>query len=141
MKWTSSSKPGKQRKALFNAPLHRRRKIMTAPLSPELREEYGIRNIPVRVNDEVVIMRGRFKGTRGKVAKVDLRKMRIFIEGVTIKNARGEPRFYPIHPSNVMIVKLDLSDERRREAIERRKNERAKQLALQKALRELSLQA
>ena len=138
MRWTSSSKPSKQRKYLFNAPLHKRRKLMAAMLSPELREEYGIRNIPVRKGDEVIVLRGNWKGHRGKVVEVDLRAMRIYVDGVTIKNARGEPRYYPIHPSNVMIVKLDLSDPKRREYIEKRRNEREKQLAIQKELRELT---
>ncbi|ABM81141.1 50S ribosomal protein L24 [Hyperthermus butylicus] len=133
MRWVKSSQPRKQRRALFNAPLHKRQKLMAAPLSPELRKQYGIRSLPVRVGDEVVIMRGDFKGHRGKVVRVDLRRMRIFVEGVTITNARGEPRYYPIHPSNVMIVSLNLDDERRRQIIERKRRQRELQLALMKA--------
>ena len=121
MKWVKSSQPKKQRKALFNAPLHKRQKLMAAPLSPELRKQYGVRSLPVRAGDEVVVMRGGFRGHKGKVARVDLRRMRIYIEGATINNARGEPRYYPIHPSNVMIVNLNLDDKKRREMLERRK--------------------
>ena len=130
MRWVKSSQPRKQRRALFNAPLHKRQKLMSAPLSPELRKQYGIRNLPVRKGDEVVIMRGNFKGHRGKVVRVDLRRMRIYVDGATIKNARGEPRYYPIHPSNVMIVSLNLDDKARREIIERKKKGRELQLAL-----------
>ncbi len=130
MRWVKSSQPRKQRRALFNAPLHKRQKLMSALLSPELRKQYGIRNLPVRKGDEVVIMRGSFKGHRGKVVRVDLRRMRIYVDGVTIKNARGEPRYYPIHPSNVMIVSLNLDDKARREIIERKKKGRELQLAL-----------
>ena len=132
MRWTQSHQPKKQRRALFNAPLHKRQKLMAAPLSPELRKQYGIRSLPVRVGDEVVILRGDFKGHRGKVVKVDLRRMRIYVEGATVTNARGEPRYYPIHPSNVMIVSLNLEDKRRREIIERKRRQRELQLALQK---------
>ena len=32
----------------------------------------------------------------------------------------GTEVFYPIHPSNVMIVELNLEDERRKKIIERR---------------------
>ncbi len=124
MRWTKSSQPRKQRRTLYRAPLHKRQKLVAAPLSPELRKQYGIRTLPVRVGDEVVIMRGMFKGHRGKVVKVDLRKMRIHVEGATITNARGEPRFYPIHPSNVMIVSLKLDDERRKAIIERKRQGR-----------------
>ena len=123
MRWVKSSQPRKQRRALFNAPLHKRQKLMSAPLSPELRKQYGIRNLPVRKGDEVVIM-------RGNVVRVDLRRMRIYVDGATIKNARGEPRYYPIHPSNVMIVSLNLDDKARREIIERKKKGRELQLAL-----------
>ncbi|MCE4610652.1 MAG: 50S ribosomal protein L24 [Desulfurococcales archaeon] len=121
---TKSRQPRKQRKAFFNAPLHARQKMMSAPLSPELREKYGIRNLPVRKGDKVRIMRGDFKGHEGKVVKVDLRRMKIYVEGVTIKRSDGTPVFRPIHPSNVMIIELDLSDEYRKSIIERRKRAR-----------------
>ncbi|MET1100886.1 MAG: 50S ribosomal protein L24 [Pyrodictiaceae archaeon] len=137
MKWTKSSQPRKQRRALFQAPLHKRRKIMAAPLSPELRKEYGIRSLPVRSGDEVVVLRGNWKGHKGKVVKVDLRRMRIYIEGVTVKNARGEPKYYPIHPSNVMIVKLNLDDKKRRELIERKRRLREQYLRFLHGTKEL----
>ncbi|MEM4738276.1 MAG: 50S ribosomal protein L24, partial [Acidilobaceae archaeon] len=60
-----SSQPRKQRLALFTAPLHTRQKLMSAPLSPELREKYGVKNLPVRKGDKVRIMRGDFKGHEG----------------------------------------------------------------------------
>ncbi len=132
MRLTESRQPRKQRKALFNAPLHKRQKLVSAPLSPELRERYGVRSLPVRKGDEVLIMRGDWKGQKGKVARVDLKRMRIYIEGITVKNARGEPRYYPIHPSNVMIVNLNLDDKRRKEIIERRRRGREATLKLMK---------
>lgn len=118
---TRSSKPGKQRKALFNAPLHLRHKLLTAPLSRELREKYGIRRLPVRKGDVVRIMRGDWKGHEGKVVRVDLKKVRIYVEGVQRKKVDQTPVYYPTHPSKVMIIKLDLSDKWRRKMIERRK--------------------
>jgi len=135
VKWVKSSQPKKQRRALFNAPLHKRQKLMAAPLSPELRKQYGVKTLPIRKGDEVVILRGGFRGHRGKVTRVDLRSMRIYVEGATVNNARGEPRYYPIHPSNVMIVSLDLSDKRRRELLERKKAARELFKALQEAAR------
>ena len=124
MNWIKSSHPSKQRKAFFNAPLHKRQKFMTAMLSPELREKYGIKRLPVRKNDVIRILRGSWAGHEGKVVEVDLKRMRIFVEGVTIKRADGTPRYYPIHPSKVMIVKLDLSDPKRKEIIERKRKAR-----------------
>jgi len=118
---TKSIKPSKQRKALYNAPLHVLRKMFNAPLSEELVEKYGVKRLPVRVGDVVKIMRGDWKGHEGRVVEVDTKRIRIFVEGVQIKKADGSPVYYPIHPSKVMIIKLDLSDKWRRKIIERRK--------------------
>jgi len=117
---TGSRQPRKQRRAYYNAPLHIRWKLMSATLSPELREKFGVRSLPVRKGDKVKVMRGSFKGHIGKVAKIDLRRYRIFIDGVTITRSDGSPVFRPIHPSKVMIVELDLSDPWRRKILERR---------------------
>jgi len=65
-------------------------------------------------------MRGDWKGHEGKVVKVDLKRVAIYVEGVTVKKADGTERYYPIHPSKVMIVKLGEIDEVRRKIIERR---------------------
>ena len=118
---TESKQPRKQRLALLQAPLHTRQKLMTAPLSKELREKYGVKRLPVRKGDKVRIVRGDFKGHEGKVVKVDLKRLRIYVEGVTVKRQDGTPRFVPIHPSKVVIIDLDLSDKWRRAIIERRR--------------------
>ncbi|HHI00326.1 50S ribosomal protein L24 [Thermococcus aggregans] len=115
-----SKQPRKQRKFLYNAPLHLRHKIVSATLSKELRQKYGIRALPIRAGDKVKIMRGDFKGHEGKVVEVDLKRYRIHVEGATLKKVNGTEAFYPIHPSNVMIVELNLEDERRKKIIERR---------------------
>lgn len=117
----SSAKPSTQRKRLYTMPLNLRHKLFNAKLSKELREKYGVSRLPVRAGDVVRIMRGDFAGHEGKVVEVNLKRYRIFIEGVQIKKADGTPVYYPIHPSKVMIVKLDLSDKYRLKIIERRK--------------------
>ncbi|MEM4626786.1 MAG: 50S ribosomal protein L24, partial [Ignisphaera sp.] len=118
------AQPRKQRKILFNLPLHLRWHLIAAPLSPSLREELGIRRLYVRKNDTVKVVRGDWKGHEGKVMKIDLKRARIFIEGVTLKKADGSEVFYPIHPSKVMIVKLGDIDDVRRKIIERRQSAR-----------------
>jgi len=115
-----TKQPRKQRKFLHNAPLHLRSKIMAATLSENLREKYGVRNLPIRVGDKVKVMRGDFKGKEGKVMEVDLKRYRIHIEGVTQKKTDGTEVYYPVHPSNVMIVELNLDDEKREKIIKRR---------------------
>ncbi|AAM02432.1 50S ribosomal protein L24 [Methanopyrus kandleri] len=119
MRWTKSSQPRKQRKAFFNAPLHKRQKLMSATLHPELRKKFNRRSLPVRRGDMVRIMRGDFKGHEGEVVEVDLKRLRIYVEGATIERANGEKVYYPIHPSNVMIIEPNLDDPMRRKIIER----------------------
>ncbi|WP_456471956.1 50S ribosomal protein L24 [Methanocaldococcus sp.] len=113
MAFTNSKLPRKQRKALYNAPLHLRRKVMSAMLSKELKEKLGKNSIPVRKGDVVRIMRGDFKGLEGEVTKVDLKRYRIYVEGAYNRKADGKEVPYPIHPSNVMIIKLYDKDEKR----------------------------
>ena len=115
-----SSKPRKQRKRLYNAPLHQLPKLMSAHLSPELREKYGRRSFPVRVGDTVRIMRGEFKGVEGKVREVDRKKRRVYVENVTRKKVDGTTVHIPIAVSNVMITQLNLDDEYRKRKLEER---------------------
>jgi large subunit ribosomal protein L24 len=124
---TASKQPRKQRRAYYNAPLHKRQKLVSAPLSPELRERYGVKTLPVRKGDKVRIMRGDFKGHEDKVVKVDLKRVALYIDGVVIKKADGTQVFRPIHPSNVMIIDLNLDDDWRRKIIERRAKRRVEE--------------
>ena len=117
----SSSQPRKQRLALYRAPLHRKHSLFNAKLSKELSEKLGIKRLPVRVGDVVKIMRGDWAGHEGKVVRVDYEKVRVFVEGVTIKKADGTPVYYPIHPSKIMIIRADVGDRVRKKIIERRK--------------------
>jgi len=117
-----SSQPRKVRKRqIYRAPLHVRSKQLVAPLSEELRKELGVRRLRVRAGDTVLIVRGSYKGHEGKVVKVDVKRGRIFVEGVTRVKADGTEVFVPIHPSKVVITKLDLTDEWRKQLIERRR--------------------
>ncbi|MFP3196115.1 MAG: 50S ribosomal protein L24 [Caldivirga sp.] len=121
---TSSSQPRRQHKALGNAPWHVRRRLLTAPLSKELQRQFGVKRVPVRVGDTVLILRGDFKGTRGKVTRVDYKRVRIYVDSATNKKPSGEAVYYPIHPSKVVIVELDQSDKARMAAIERARKQR-----------------
>lgn len=100
-------------------PLHKRQKLMSATLSQQLRKKLGRRSLIVRKGDTVEILRGDFKGHKGKVEKVDLKRLRIYVQGATIQRSDGSERFYPIHPSNVRIVKAVLDDPKRKKIIER----------------------
>ncbi|MBM4240124.1 MAG: 50S ribosomal protein L24 [Euryarchaeota archaeon] len=115
-----SRQPRKQRKSVHKAPLHVRHKLMTATLSDELREKYGKRSIPVRTGDTVKVMRGDFRDHEGKVEKVDIKNYRVLIDGVSVQKPDGNQVYHPIHPSNLMIVELDLDDDERNEILERK---------------------
>jgi large subunit ribosomal protein L24 len=115
-----SKKPRKQRKFLYTAPLHKRRKLMAAHLSKELREKYKRRSLSVRKGDEVKIMSGEFKGKIGKVSRVDLKSYRIYVEGITRKRTVGTDVQVPIHPSKLTIINPDLTDRRRAGKLERK---------------------
>lgn len=114
-----SKQPRKQRKRLYRAPLHRRHKFVGAHLSKELRKKYGRRSIPIRKGDKVRIMRGQFRGLIGTVTRVDLKKLRVYVDVAKIKRVSGEEVHYPIHPSNLEIIELNLDDPRRRAVLER----------------------
>ncbi len=106
-----SSKPKKQRKKLVKMPLHQRKKLVSAHLSKELREKYKKRAMPIRKGDTVTIMRGSFKGKTGKVIRVDLKKARVYVEGIVRKKTDGKEINIPLNASNLMIIALNESDE------------------------------
>jgi len=114
-------KPTKQRKMLFQAPDHIRHKHFAAPLSPELRASRGVRAIPVRSGDAVRIMRGDHKGFDGKVTRIDRKKYRIYVEGLTREKVDGTTISVPVHPSKVMITNLNLEDKWRKQVLERKR--------------------
>ncbi len=114
-----SIKSRKQRKELFNAPIHKRRKWISAHLEENLLLKYDKRGIPVIKGDTVRVMRGSFKGHEDKVAHVNIRRRQVEIEGMTMTKADNKKIAKPIHASNLMITKLNLTDKWRRSKLER----------------------
>ncbi len=116
----TSKAPGKQRKFLHTAPLHLKRKILSGHLSKELREKYKRRGFPIKKGDEVKVMRGKFKGKTGKIAKVNYKKYRVYIDGVTRKRTVGTETQISFHPSKLQIINLNFDDKRRMKLLERK---------------------
>src|SRR3989344_3904322 len=104
--WKSSSRPRKQRKYVYNAPLHLARKLLSVHLSKELKQKYGKRNVPVRKGDNVKVMVGQFKKKTGKIESLDVRRRRVYVEGVYLVKRDGSKMPYPLHPSNLLIISL-----------------------------------
>ncbi|XP_055432560.1 60S ribosomal protein L26 isoform X5 [Bubalus kerabau] len=97
-----TSDRSKNRKRHFNAPSHIRRKIMSSPLSKELRQKYNVRSMPIRKDDEVQVVRGHYKGQQiGKVVQVYRKKYVIYIERVQREKANGTTVHVGIHPSKI----------------------------------------
>uniref|UniRef100_A0A0N5AGI9 KOW domain-containing protein n=1 Tax=Syphacia muris TaxID=451379 RepID=A0A0N5AGI9_9BILA len=120
-----SSSARKSRKAHFTAPSHIRRKLMSAPLSKELRNKHGIKSIPIRIDDEVIVTRGHNKGNAGRVMRVYRKKFVIHIDKITRPKSNGTSVHIGIHPSKVAITKLKM-DKDRRAMIDRKASGRAR---------------
>ncbi|KAL4667367.1 hypothetical protein H8959_006056 [Pygathrix nigripes] len=101
-----TSDRSKNRKRHFNAPSHIRRKIMSSPLSKELRQKYNVRSMPIRKDDEVQQI--------GKVVQVYRKKYVIYIERVQREKANGTTVHIGIHPSKVVITRLKLDKDRKK---------------------------
>ncbi len=109
----SSTSPRKQRRNIWNAPLHAHRRMMRCRLDDALREEYATRSLAVRKGDLVRILRGQFRDTEAKVVRVDYRAFRVYVDSATITKIDGKEAKIPLHPSNLMLVKLELDNDRK----------------------------
>ena len=115
-----TTKPGKQRKRMYQAPLNERYRRFSAPLSSKLKDSHGTSSVPVRKGDTVMVMRGDRKGSEGKVTQIDRKKYLIFVDGATREKVDGTQIPVPIHPSKVMITRLNLDDKWRKKILERK---------------------
>lgn len=110
----NSVKPRKQRKFRYAAPLHLRRKMVGVHVSKELRAKLGTarRSVPVRKGDRVKIMRGDRKGHAGRVLEVMLTDLKVYVEGVTRRNAKGIEKPVPVEPSNLLLMDGEFAKDR-----------------------------
>ena len=115
-----TTKPTKQRKRLYQAHINERYRRFSAALSSKLKESHGTSSVPVRKGDTVMVMRGDRKGSEGKVTQIDRKKYRIFVEGANREKVDGTSIPVPIHPSKVMITRLNLDDKWRKKILERK---------------------
>lgn len=102
----------KSRLAHFSAPSHLRYKLLSANLSRELRQRYGVKSLPIRRDDEVTIVRGSSKDAKGKISQVYRKKWCLYVEKLVKNRINGATIRIPIHPSNVVITKLKITPDR-----------------------------
>lgn len=114
-----STKKGKQRKYLYNAPLHIKRKHLSAHLAGNLKAKYKKRSIPLRKGDTVKVLRGGLRGHVGKISEVHTKKMMVAIEKAALTKADGKSIAKLIHPSNLVVMKLH-DDHWRRERLKKK---------------------
>ena len=87
-------------------------------LSPQLRKQYGKRNLRLVKGDTVEVMRGDYVGTKGSVEEVMPKHERVIVKGVSVVASDGTEVPYPIHTSHLMITKLNIKDQRRKKNLE-----------------------
>lgn len=115
-----TKQPRKQRKRLATLKLHQRRKKLSAALSTELRAKFKRRSLPVRRSDKVMVTTGSFKGTEGEVMKVDLDRMKAYVDKVVSKKRDGTEVLRVIDPSNLILIDVDIRDKARQKVLERK---------------------
>lgn len=111
--WIGSKKPSKQRSYTRFAPHHVKGGLLGSHLAKPLAEKLKTRSLRVRKGDTVKVMRGQYAGKSGKVNRIDVENMRVFIDGVEFPKRDGSKGLYPLHPSKIMITDLEGKDKRR----------------------------
>jgi large subunit ribosomal protein L26e len=124
-----SSSRRKNRKAVFTAHSEARRKIMSANLSKELRNRHGVRSMPIRKDDEVLVVRGTYKKREGKVIQVFRKKYMVFVERVARDKVNGGQAPVGIPASNLVITKLKMDKDRKAKLEAKSKGKEAKKAA------------
>ena len=108
-----SSSRRKSRKAHFGAHSEARRKLMSANLSKELQARHGVRSMPIRKDDEVLITRGMYKTREGKVTAVYRKKWVVHVERISREKVNGASVPVGIPASALVITKLKLDKDRK----------------------------
>jgi len=91
---------------------------MSAALSKELRDKHSVRSVPIRKDDEILVIRGTHKGREGKVQSVYRLKNVIHVERLSRDKANGQAIPVGLSSSQVVVTKLKL-DKQREQLLER----------------------
>jgi large subunit ribosomal protein L24 len=126
--WIGSKRPGKQRKYRAEAPLHLRKKFVSINLSKELRKKIGKRNIPVKKDDKVKILRGKYNGKTGKILEVLLKKSKVIVDGINVTKRDGSKANVKLEPSNMQIIEMA----ERKKKPEKKINKESKEIVKEK---------
>ncbi|MFN7990541.1 MAG: 50S ribosomal protein L24 [Candidatus Micrarchaeia archaeon] len=108
-------KSDSERKKYHSEKLHQRKNRLHVHLSKELRGKLKkkTRAILVRKGDSVKVMRGPEKGKETRVSDVNTIRRKVYLEGVVVKNARGREVPVALEPSNLLLLSLESTPERK----------------------------
>jgi large subunit ribosomal protein L24 len=67
-----------------------------------------------KLGDLARIVRGEYRETEGKIIRVDYRHALIYVDSASTTKADGTEVKVPVHPSNLLLVKLEIDDDRKR---------------------------
>lgn len=111
---------------IYRATMQTRSKQLGSPLSKDLRQKYGKRNVRVVNGDTVKIIRGEFKGVDGKVEKASPISNSITVAGIKKEKTKGDKFDVYIHSSNVIVTALNTDDKWRMSKLEGKKGKASK---------------
>jgi len=72
-----------------------------------------VKHFPIRIDDEVLIQHGAFKGREGKIIKVYRLKWKVYVEKLTREKCNGTTVNIGVHPNVCIITKLKMTDKRK----------------------------
>ena len=122
-------KPTKMRnKQIYRAINQVVNKQICAPLSKDLRKKYSRRSARIMVDDTVNVIRGEYKGIKGKVSKISTTNSSIAIEGNKKEKLKGDKIDVYIHSSNVIITSLNTDDKWRLKILEKKPKSKIKSM-------------
>ena len=122
-------KPTKMRnKQIYRALNQVVNKQISAPLSKDLRKKYSRRSARIMVDDTVNVIRGEYKGIKGKISKVSTTNSSIAIEGNKKEKLKGEKVDVYIHSTNVIITALNTDDKWRLKILEKKSKSNIKSM-------------
>jgi ribosomal protein uL24 len=121
-----SAKPRKQRAARYNASLSEKKKLLKVHVAKPLQQKVAKRSVLINKGDKVKVLKGKDKGKTGSVIKVDYDNIKIFVEGIVNKTAKGVEKPRAISPYNLEIVEGNFTTKSRKKILERAKRPQAK---------------
>merc|ERR1712008_240508 len=74
---------------------------------------HGVRSMPIRKDDEVIITRGMYKTREGKVTACFRKKFVVHVERITREKANGATVNVGIPASSLTITKLKMDKDRK----------------------------